>query len=999
MMPSWHEGFGLVAWEAIACRVPVVIGEQSGVYRLLHGPCQGMGLGRSVQSVAVEGHLPDNNSEPNHSQADVDAVRDALIVLGDHINERKADACDLAGNLRLRFDYTWQRCAADLLSAMESRLGCRLRSKNDVAPAIALPRDETPVLPGLPDFLQPPRPRPWRPDSGQSPAALLVARDQIIPFESEREAVVERWLAWMADPATPRVSLRLVTGPGGMGKTRSALEALKRAGQQNWPALWLAAELPPDWPAAWRGWLAKAAETPVLLVLDYVEGRQVILMRLLDAALQAMADAEVGGPRLRLLLLARNGTWWPELHRHKDCSADVAALLTGPGYAGLEELPPWSRNTQVRESAYRSALQGYAAAQGLISPADPYQPNLTDPLYERPLHLHMAAIATLAGERPEHPAALLDSQLRREWRYWTRAHAAPATDYDDWADALAWLALVQGASRAQAAAALANLGMAVADLPAALARTYPAADAGIGPLQPDQLAETLIRERLAARRGAALLHAALPEDPDMAERAIQVIARLAARGNGETGDTRWRATLVAGLAQAWPRHGQRLVAAAHAADPGLGRLLNEAWEQLAPATQEAIAPQLNMPTYSTPLLDLGVAVARALLRLAVTPAERAGALNNLSVRLSHLGDATPRTEALECIREAVEVYRDLAQTQPAAFLPDLAKCLSNLANRLAERGDTAARSEAVDRAREAEAIHRELAQVQPSTYRPYLAGSLNILSVLLAKQGDAAAHAEAMTCAREAMLVYRDLAHSEPAAHLPGLAMSLSNLANRLAERGNAAARAEAVTCAREALTIRRALAQVQPSAFRPDLAMSLNNLANRLDDGGDPDDRPEALAYSREAVAVRRDLVLTQPAAYRPDLAGSLNNLAIHLAKRGDAASLTEALACVREAVEHHRDLVQAKPAAYQPALVTSLSNLSNRLVDLGDAAARAEALDCAREAIGLCAWCYTQRPATFERLMRLAMETLIRAAEAIGADVEAELAKAQALFGEPEA
>ena len=72
---------------------------------------------------------------------------------------------------------------------------------------------------------------------------------------------------------------------------------------------------------------------------------------------------------------------------------------------------------------------------------------------------------------------------------------------------------------------------------------------------------------------------------------------------------------------------------------------------------------------------------------------------------------------------------------------------------------------------------------------------------------------------------------------------------------------------------------------------------------------------------------------------------------------------------------------------------------MDLGDAAARAEALDCAREAIGLCAWCYTQRPATFERLMRLAMETLMRAAEAMGADVEAELAEAQARFGAPEA
>src|SRR5918999_5248329 len=35
LMPSWHEGFGLVAWEAIAAGVPVIVSKHSGVYRLL----------------------------------------------------------------------------------------------------------------------------------------------------------------------------------------------------------------------------------------------------------------------------------------------------------------------------------------------------------------------------------------------------------------------------------------------------------------------------------------------------------------------------------------------------------------------------------------------------------------------------------------------------------------------------------------------------------------------------------------------------------------------------------------------------------------------------------------------------------------------------------------------------------------------------------------------------------------------------------------------------
>jgi glycosyltransferase involved in cell wall biosynthesis len=35
IMPSWHEGFGLVAWEAIAAGVPLIVAVKSGVYKFL----------------------------------------------------------------------------------------------------------------------------------------------------------------------------------------------------------------------------------------------------------------------------------------------------------------------------------------------------------------------------------------------------------------------------------------------------------------------------------------------------------------------------------------------------------------------------------------------------------------------------------------------------------------------------------------------------------------------------------------------------------------------------------------------------------------------------------------------------------------------------------------------------------------------------------------------------------------------------------------------------
>jgi hypothetical protein len=58
-------------------------------------------------------------------------------------------------------------------------------------------------------------------------------------------------------------------------------------------------------------------------------------------------------------------------------------------------------------------------------------------------------------------------------------------------------------------------------------------------------------------------------------------------------------------------------------------------------------------------------------------------LNNLANALSETGD---RDGALTIISEAVDVYRRLAQAQPAAFTPDLAGSLNNLANRLRETG-------------------------------------------------------------------------------------------------------------------------------------------------------------------------------------------------------------------------------------------------------------------------------------------------------------------------
>jgi len=284
-------------------------------------------------------------------------------------------------------------------------------------------------------------------------------------------------------------------------------------------------------------------------------------------------------------------------------------------------------------------------------------------------------------------------------------------------------------------------------------------------------------------------------------------------------------------------------------------------------------------------------------------------LNNLANRLSAVGE---RNEALEAAREAVELYRGLAEASPAAYTPDLAMSLNNLANRLSAVGE---RNEALEAAREAVRLRRALAEASPAAYTPNLATSLNNLANILSAVGE---RNEALEAAREAVELSRGLAEASAAAYTPDLAGSLNNLAAFLSEVGE---RNGALEAAREAVRLRRALAAASPAAYTPDLAGSLNNLAAFLSEVGD---REGALEAAREAVGLYRGLAAASPQVYTPDLAGSLNNLANCLSEVGER---NEALEAAREAVELYRGLAAASPAAYTPDLATSLNNLANRL------------------------------------------------------------------------
>ena len=337
----------------------------------------------------------------------------------------------------------------------------------------------------------------------------------------------------------------------------------------------------------------------------------------------------------------------------------------------------------------------------------------------------------------------------------------------------------------------------------------------------------------------------------------------------------------------------------------------------------------------------------------------ATSLSNLANVLSDLGQ---REQALSAAEEAVKLYRQLAQQRPDAFLPDLAMSLSNLASVLNDLGQ---REQALSAAEEAVKLRRQLAQQRPDAFLPNLATSLSNLASVLSNLGQ---REQALSAAEEAVKLRRQLAQQRPDAFLPDLAPSLNNLASVLSDLGQ---RERALSAAEEAVKLYRQLAQQRSDAFLPDLAMSLSNLAGVLSALGQHE---QALSAAEEAVKLRRQLAQQRPDAFLPNLATSLSNLASVLSNLGQRE---QALSAAEEAVKLRRQLAQQRPDAFLPDLAPSLNNLASVLSDLGQ---RERALSAAEEAVKLYRQLAQQRPNAFLPDLAMSLSTLASVLSKLG-------------------
>ena len=404
LMPSWHEGFGLVAWEALAAGVPLVLSQKSGVYKLLDQAHQS----NLVLPIDPKG----SDEDPYFQDADKVAVANALI----QVAKKKLEWDQKSAKLRMALmnDYTWQKCAHQFVNAVGWNLDLPISPLPPLAEApTANAASATAALETAPSVLEMPR-KHWVSGKGYAISQLLRAEEAIIPFDPARLPFLDEQKAWACGTPFP-LAVRLLTGQGGTGKTRLAIELCGQMSAQGRVAGFLPGQTVPNRLSEISGQLIAVAKAgnPVLVVVDYAETRQAAILELLAAIL----DAGVLQAHFRFLLLARSGgEWWAQFPSK---ASTCESLLLGAATTGPYVVPALHAAPEAREDAYRLALDCFA--KELQLPVPTLTPPLSEGHFDQPLYVQMAALMALHGARPTTADALTRTLLGHEKRYWEKA--------------------------------------------------------------------------------------------------------------------------------------------------------------------------------------------------------------------------------------------------------------------------------------------------------------------------------------------------------------------------------------------------------------------------------------------------------------------------------------------------------------------------------------------------------------------------------------------------
>lgn len=951
MMLSWHEGFGLTGWEAIAAEVPLVVSKNSGLYRLIDDQLGAPGLA-CLTVVDIRGWLGDlsDGEAENFHPDDEKEVSQAILKLASELDRRKGYAKTLRTFLSEQSDgYTWANCARSFADALglpnQPEVLAPSATVTPAVSSLAMPALGSSVMvSGEPERVELPllelKEPNWDPERGYAESYLLRAEEACVPFHESRRQLFNDVLSWATEPNGLSAAIQFRIGSAGAGKTRLMIEVCRELRRQGWRAGFLTSNLGQISEYTLKQFLAN--HQMVFVVVDYAETRRREVVELIRAAFDGSK-----AHRVRIMLLARDaGEWWNRLATDHP---SIEPFLTGRAVSGPYRIPEVPLGEQNRESIFHEALEAFAkrlnkAHAGILPP------DLSASHFANVLFIHLAAMASLSGERPETAISLLEATLRRERRYWhdaARAQGLPESLYPGLDQAVAIITLQSGANNGaearrilESVSGLRGAGPDALNKILEVLRIFYSVSGRIDALRPDILGERLISQELA--KDSALLETVLGADANdtTSQSALVVLNRLARQSPS---DVIW---LQRGLRQHLAlRAGAAVAVAIEAGDP-IGRVLAEVLDKAQDSEIYDLIEPLwkKMPEETIALRECALVLAQ--LRLERIEKKTKGkptvyqqklklaeAYASLANRLGHLEE---HQKALTMNEKALPFFKELAKLG-AAQISNYAMCLMNASNCMLEVGKY---TEALKRSQEAVKLFRELVKSNPRTFQKNLALALHNLAAAQQRLG---AFEESYGNVEESWRLYRALSPGESG---PEIARSYQALALTLSSLGR---HDEAMAYAQQSFTIWTALAEKSPDAFQPLLAGDLRYMANRWLDAGQYKQAREA---GMRAVNIFRELASVRPEVFSADLCQALATLASVLIHMGERQ---ESLRLAMQGLEIERARIGIEPGVQSMHVAVQLMHVAEAMAELGQ---YAEAVPHAEESLALLRNIFPERP-----------------------------------------
>jgi len=810
MMPSWHEGFGLVGWEAIAAGVPIILGRDSGLYKFLNEEFHGLATG-CITTVDIRG----SKNEPYFQQEDLAQVVAALKNLASDEDGARKRALSLK---KLLSEYTPKRCAEDF----SSFVGWKplIESDSPIPPSTR----QIQSAPNIDKFIRSPI-STWDAKKGYSYSQLLRAEEEFVPFDEARENDVLDLMTWANECPYP-LAIRLYTGSGGSGKTRLLLEACQRLGvDSTWTVGFLSPEMKSN--ELQRRIASEIAPGSKWLIgIDYAETRRDQLATVVEAA------KKLTSPSIRLVLLARDaGEWWERLPTdYPQCEQIFGGNATGVPKA----LSPLHSDPSQRLAAYKTALIAYAKRLNIknIDGHLKTPPDLRLEHFDRPLFLQMAALLALHGEHADSANGLTEAILRHELRYWKALALAEGIDDGDRIISVVMVLSTLAGGLATEREAWDSLNRSGLLLPAksdftklfrALCPLYPGRQ-GLQPLRPDLLGEALVASALSSNHSDTMLDSALNSgiSSQKREHALVVLTRSVRLRPGT--QVIFQESLCRNFRTIW----RDIIKAGQEVGQPLVSISCMAYRTISPAARIQIAGPVGKELRGSSVAWDSLALLAAdsevekiqhkLDRLSGTARENARvqyghALSNRSLAYHYSGNDTA---ALLDSQQAASLFRR-AKDRSKSDLSNYCWSLNSTSNRHGNLGNYQKAfldaSEALEHAK----ILKEHSSKDFSTLYS------SILTNLSAIQADLGQYADALLSAQTSVEIYKSIEQNSQIVHDKAThARMLGNLSLRYDDSGDLE---NCLHCAIESSDILSEISPLYPDRYTSDYATSLINL------------------------------------------------------------------------------------------------------------------------------------------------------------------------------